>query len=385
PFAGVNGSGKHNNWSLITDTGVNLFAPSSSARDNLMFLTFFVTTIKGVHEYSDLLRASIASYNNDFRLGANEAPPAIISVYLGSQLEDVFQQIRDGQLSGSAIGGMMDFGIDTLPEFPRDAGDRNRTSPFAFTGNRFEFRAVGSGQSVAGPLVVLNTILADSIGWIADALETKLSQGEGLESASLSVLQSVMQQHGQVVFGGNGYSEEWHRMAVEERGLENLRTTADALPVLERPGIRELFERTGVLTPIELQSRFEVYAEQYILAIDVEAKLVVQIARTQVYPAAMRYVGELSEILQRQSALGLPTSTDLCGHVSSLCQSLLEASASLEEGIAHPPHGTGAHLRHAADVLVPRMNRVREVVDGLEALVDDDVWPLSSYQEMLFV
>lgn len=279
----------------------------------------------------------------------------------------------------------MHFGIDTLPEFPRDAGDRNRTSPFAFTGNRFEFRAVGSGQSVAGPLVVLNTILADSIGWVADALEARLNQGEALDRAALAVLQVVMQQHGQVIFGGNGYSEAWHRMAVEERGLENLRTTADALPVLERPAIRELFERTGVLTPVELQSRFEVYAEQYILAIDVEAKLAVQIARTQIYPAAMRYVGDLATILQRQGALGLPTSTQLCQQVSELCKELLESAASLEEAIASPPHGTEAHLRHAADVLVPGMNRVRDIVDALEGLVDDDLWPLPSYQELLFV
>jgi len=385
PFAGINGSGKHVNWSIGNATQGNLLDPGTTPHENLQFLIFCGAVIRGVHLYGPLMRAAIATASNDHRLGANEAPPAIISVYLGSQLEDIFQQIRDGQLSGSAIGGMMHFGIDTLPEFPRDAGDRNRTSPFAFTGNRFEFRAVGSGQSVAGPLVVLNTILADSIGWVADALEARLNQGEALDRAALAVLQVVMQQHGQVIFGGNGYSEAWHRMAVEERGLENLRTTADALPVLERPAIRELFERTGVLTPVELQSRFEVYAEQYILAIDVEAKLAVQIARTQIYPAAMRYVGDLATILQRQGALGLPTSTQLCQQVSELCKELLESAASLEEAIASPPHGTEAHLRHAADVLVPGMNRVRDIVDALEGLVDDDLWPLPSYQELLFV
>ena len=305
PFAGINGSGKHVNWSIGNATQGNLLDPGKTPHENLQFLMFCGAVIRGVHLYGPLLRAVIATASNDHRLGANEAPPAIISVYLGSQLEDVFNQIREGRLSGSALGGVMNFGVDTLPEFDKDAGDRNRTSPFAFTGNRFEFRAVGSNQSVAGPLVALNAILADSLGWISSELEAKLGSGYGLEEGALAVLKTLIEQHGAVVFGGNGYSDEWHRMAVEERGLENLRTTADALPVLERPAIRELFERTGVLSAVELQSRFEVYAEQYILSIDVEAKLAVQIARTQVYPAAIRYLGELAESLQLQSSLGI--------------------------------------------------------------------------------
>jgi glutamine synthetase len=385
PFAGINGSGKHVNWSIGNATQGNLLDPGQTPHENLQFLLFCGAVIRGIHLYGPLLRAVIATASNDHRLGANEAPPAIISVYLGSQLEDVFTQIREGRLSGSSIGGVMNFGVDTLPEFDKDAGDRNRTSPFAFTGNRFEFRAVGSNQSVAGPLVSLNTILADSLGWIADHLEPRLAAGESVESASLAVLQQVMQQHGNVIFGGNGYSEEWHRMAVEERGLENLRTTADALPVLARPAIRELFERTGVLTPVELQSRFEVYAEQYILAIEVEAKLAVQIARTQVYPAAMRYLGELAESLKLQSSLGMEVSPETSRQVASFCQQLMDLSGQLQTALDQAPHGTEAHLRHCADTLVPLMDQLRTSVDGLETLVDDNLWPLPSYQEMLFV
>jgi glutamine synthetase len=385
PFAGINGSGKHVNWSIGNATQGNLLDPGKTPHKNLQFLLFCGAVIRGIHLFGPLLRAVIATASNDHRLGANEAPPAIISVYLGSQLEDVFNQIRAGSLSGSAIGGVMNFGVATLPEFDKDAGDRNRTSPFAFTGNRFEFRAVGSNQSVAGPLVALNTILADSLGWMADQLEGRLASGAELEPAALAVLKEVVDQHGAVIFGGNGYSEEWHRLAVEERGLENLRTTADALPVLQRPAIRALFEHTGVLTPVELESRFEVYAEQYILAIDVEAKLAVQIARTQVYPAAMRYLGELAGSLQLQTAMGLQVSPHTQEQVASLSGQLMEVASALEAAIASPPHGTEDHLRYSADTLVPLMVALRQAVDGLEALVDDNLWPLPSYQEMLFV
>jgi glutamine synthetase len=385
PFAGINGSGKHVNWSIGNATQGNLLDPGNTPHDNLQFLLFCGAVIRGIHLYGPLLRAVIATASNDHRLGANEAPPAIISVYLGSQLEDVFRQIREGRLSGSSIGGVMNFGVETLPEFAKDPGDRNRTSPFAFTGNRFEFRAVGSGQSVAGPLVALNTILADSLSWIADQLQTRLNAGSPLDAAALAVLQDVMNQHGNVVFGGDGYSSEWHRIAVEERGLENLRTSADALPVLKRDNVRELFERTGVLTAVELESRYEVYSEQYILAIEVEAKLAVQIARTQVYPAAMRYLGELAGSLQLQSSMGLQVSPDTQQQVAAHSQALMDVAGQLQDAIDHPPHGTEAHVRHCADVLLPLMGRLRQAVDGLEALVDDNLWPLPSYQEMLFL
>ena len=384
PFAGVNGSGKHVNWSIGNSTQGNLLDPGSTPHENLQFLLFCGAVIRGVHQYGPLMRAAIATASNDHRLGANEAPPAIISVYLGSQLEDVFNQIREGRLSGSALGGVMDFGVDTLPEFDKDAGDRNRTSPFAFTGNRFEFRAVGSNQSVAGPLVALNTILADSLAWISSELEAKLGSGYGLEEGALAVLKTLIEQHGAVVFGGNGYSDEWHRMAVEERGLENLRTSADALPVLERQEIRDLFQRQGVLSAVELQSRCEVYSEQYILAIEVEARLVLRIARTQIYPVVMDFLERLARSLRDQEQLGLPPERSVASAVANLNQTLIRQCNALEQAIANPPHDGHGHLRHCADVLLPLMSGVRVAVDALEMLVDDEQWPLPTYQEMLF-
>ncbi|MCS5705188.1 glutamine synthetase III [Synechococcus sp. FGCU-3] len=385
PFAGVNGSGKHVNWSVGNATQGNLLDPGTTPHENLQFLLFCGAVIRGVHRYGPLMRAAIATASNDHRLGANEAPPAIISVYLGSQLEDVFGQIRSGKLEGSAKAALMSLGVDTLPDLNKDPGDRNRTSPFAFTGNRFEFRAVGSGQSVAGPLVVLNTILADSIQWIADQLEAQLANGSPLEEAAFAVLKQTMEEHGAVVFGGDGYSAEWHRMAVEERGLENLRTSADALPVLQRPEIRELFERTGVLSPVELESRFEVYAEQYILAIEVEAKLVLRMARTQLYPAVMEFLERLTRSLRDQQELGLAPDRSLPSQVAGMNQQLISQCAALENALHAPPHGAHAHLRHCADTLLPLMQEIRSAVDSLEALVDDSLWPLPTYQEMLFV
>jgi glutamine synthetase len=376
PFAGINGSGKHVNWSIGNATQGNLLDPGHTPHDNLQFLLFCGAVIRGIHLFGPLLRAVIATASNDHRLGANEAPPAIISVYLGSQLEDVYTQIKEGRLSGSAIGGLMQFPVQTLPEFPKDAGDRNRTSPFAFTGNRFEFRAVGSGQTVAAPLTVLNTVLADSLEWLGNQLEERLSAGLDLEAAALAVLQGVMHQHGAVVFGGNGYSEEWHRMAVEERGLENLRTSADALPVLRREAIRDLFARTAVLTPVELDSRFEVTSEQYVLAIEVEARLAAQIARTQIYPAAAGYLAKLAQA-------GL--SGAIVDGVTGLTAEVAKLSGDLLAALEHPPHGSEAHMRHCVDTLLPLMGQLRQAADGLEALVDDDLWPLPSYQEMLFV
>jgi glutamine synthetase len=385
PFAGINGSGKHVNWSVGNATQGNLLDPGSTPHENLQFLLFCGAVIRGVHLYGPLLRAVVATAGNDHRLGANEAPPAIISVYLGSQLEDVFNQIKEGDLKGSTAGGVMQLGVDTLPEFPKDPGDRNRTSPFAFTGNRFEFRAVGSNQSVAGPLVALNTILADSLGYVTDQLEQQLAAGASLPVAAASVLKTIMQEHGNVVFGGDGYSSEWHQKAVTERGLENLPTSADALLVLQRPEVRDLFAREGVLTPLELESRFEVYGEQYVLAVEVEAKLVLQIARTQIYPAVMTYLGSLANSLRYQEDLGLPPDRATAGRIASLNQELLSHANALEVALAEPPHGTAAHMRHCVDKLLPLMLSVRQAVDGLETLVDDAIWPLPSYQEMLFI
>ncbi|MFM7455431.1 MAG: glutamine synthetase III [Vulcanococcus sp.] len=385
PFAGVNGSGKHVNWSIGNSTQGNLLDPGKTPHANLQFLLFCAAVIRGVHSYGPLMRAAIATASNDHRLGANEAPPAIMSVYLGSQLEDVFNQILSGRLEGSAEAALMSLGVDTLPDLNKDPGDRNRTSPFAFTGNRFEFRAVGSSQSVAGPLVVLNTILADSLAWLCDQLEAERSTGKPLEEAAFAVLRTTMQQHGAVVFGGDGYSSEWHRMAVEERGLENLRTSADALPVLQRPEIQALFERQGVLTPVELESRYEVYMEQYILAIEVEARLALRMARTQIYPAAMEYLERIAHSLEAQAVIQADPDRSIALALSGLNQQLVRHASALEAALANPPHGTHAHLRHCSDSLLPLMADIRAAVDGLEALVDEELWPLPTYQELLFV
>lgn len=385
PFAGINGSGKHVNWSVGNSTQGNLLDPGSTPHENMQFLLFCGAVIRGIHRFGPLLRSVVATAGNDHRLGANEAPPAIISVYLGSQLEDVFNQIREGEPKSSSTAGVMQMGVDTLPEFQKDPGDRNRTSPFAFTGNRFEFRAVGSGQSVAGPLVAMNTILADSLQWLCDELERCIQGGASLQDASFAVLKQIMQENGSVVFGGDGYSEDWHHKAVHERGLENLPTCADALPVLERPEVADLFERQGVLSRVELQSRYEVYAEQYILAIEVEAKLALRMARTQIQPAVQGSLGDLSGSLMEQKSLGLPIDTSLVEQISSLNKDLQDQSVVLEQALNNPPHGSAAHMRHCAEVLLPIMLKLRQAADDLELLVDDDRWPLPTYQEMLFI
>jgi glutamine synthetase len=386
PFAGVNGSGKHVNWSVGNATQGNLLDPGDTPHDNAQFLVFCGAVIRMVHKYGPLLRAVIATASNDHRLGANEAPPAIMSVYLGSQLEDVFKQIAKGSLTGSKGKGMMNLGVDSLPQFAKDPGDRNRTSPFAFTGNRFEFRAVGSSQSVAGPLVAMNTMLADSLTWVADKLDASIGSGMTVNAAIMSVLKVIMDEHGAVVFGGNGYSAEWHKMAVEERGLLNLPTCAEALPVLKEKYIEELFSRLGVLTPVELASRFEVYAEQYINSIAVEAKLVISMAKTIIYPASMAYLSDLSDTLTKLGTLKIEVSTEPAMKIAGLQKSLLSAVGKLGDALGkHDFTGIEGHLTHSAKTLKPAMDEVRKYADLLEAEISDEKWPLPTYQEMLFM
>jgi glutamine synthetase len=386
PFAGINGSGKHVNWSVGNATQGNLLDPGDTPHANMQFLLFCGAVIRGVHKYGPLLRAVVATASNDHRLGANEAPPAIISVYLGSQLEKVFDQISQGQIGGSDAPGLMDLGVDTLPVFPKDPGDRNRTSPFAFTGNRFEFRAVGSNQSVSGPLVAMNTILADSLTWVADNLESRMKAGEDLKTAAQGVLKEIMDKHRNVIFGGNGYSPEWHKMAVEDRGLANLRTTADALPVLKADYIEELFTRMGVFTPVELESRFDVYAEQYLLAIEVEAKLVVSMAKTIIYPAAVRYLSELSLAIANAAAIGIEIDKESAQTVSNLIKLLMDGVSKLSAAIAKDDFDSiEEHMQYSAQTIRLLMDKVREYADTLEGEVADNFWPLPTYQEMLFV
>ncbi len=386
PFAGINGSGKHVNWSVGNSTQGNLLDPGSTPHDNLNFLLFCGAVIRGVHLHGPLLRAVIASAGNDHRLGANEAPPAILSVYLGSQIEGVFDQIRDGKIDGSDEGGIMDLGLSQILPFAKDPGDRNRTSPFAFTGNRFEFRAVGSEQSVTGPLVAMNTMLADSLEWIADELEAELKGGAEQTAAVITVLKKLMELHGNAVFGGDGYSAEWHKEAVEVRGLKNIPTTADALPAFKSDDVIKLFESTGVLSPRELASRFEVYAEQYILSIEVEAKLVIDLAKTSIYPAAMRYLSDLAMAGASMADMDIELDNSAAKTIASESNAMMAAVEKLADALAKEDHGSEEdHMQFCANDIRSLMDEVRGHADTLETEVADEVWPLPKYQEMLFI
>ena len=386
PFAGINGSGKHVNWSVGNATQGNLLDPGDTPHDNLNFLMFCGAVIRGVHLHGPLLRAVIASAGNDHRLGANEAPPAILSVYLGSEIEAIFEQIKEGKLDGTGEAGIMDLGLSQIIPFVKDAGDRNRTSPFAFTGNRFEFRAVGSQQSVSGPLIAMNTMLADSLNWIAGKMEAELAKGTAIPAAVVAVLKELMIDHGNVIFGGDGYSAEWHKMAVEERGLMNLPTTADALPWLQDVAVRTLFESTGVLSPVELESRYEVYAETYIKTIAVEARLVIEMAKTIIYPAAMGYLSDLAETSASVAAMGVDLDTRIAKTIVAEANTMLAAVAELEQVAAQEDFaGTNEHMQYCASEIRGLMDEVRVHADVLETVIADDKWPLPKYREMLFI
>lgn len=386
PFAGVNGSGKHVNWSVGNTTQGNLLDPGSTPHENLLFLLFCGAVIRGVHLYGPLLRAVIASASNDHRLGANEAPPAILSVYLGDQLEQVFNDIMEGKVTHSAVGGKMDLGLAQILKFERDPGDRNRTSPFAFTGNRFEFRAVGSSQSVSGPLVAMNTMLADSLNWIADELQADFDAGSTPAQAVLAVLKKLMKEHGKVIFGGDGYSAQWHEMAVKERGLKNLPTSADALPALREASAVELFKNTNVLSPIELESRFEVYAEQYLLSIAVEAKLVIDMAKTLIYPAAVSYLSVLASTTTGLAAMGVDLDQSSAATVAKEANAMMAAVRRLGSALARDDFGSiEEHMQFCAGEMRALMDEVRVHADALEVEVADELWPLPKYREMLFI
>ena len=386
PFAGINGSGKHVNWSVGNATQGNLLDPGNTPHDNLNFLLFCGAVIRGVHLHGPLLRAVIASAGNDHRLGANEAPPAILSVYLGDQLENVFQDIKDGKLATSNHGGEMELGLSQILNFKRDPGDRNRTSPFAFTGNRFEFRAVGSAQSVSGPLVAMNTMLADSLNWIADKLEAKITAGSDQADAVFEVLKELMNEHGNAVFGGDGYSSDWHKMAVEERGLKNIPTTADALPALREDSVKALFESTGVLSPVELESRYEVYAEQYVMSIEVEAKLVVDMAKTVIYPAAVTYLSDLTVTSTTLADMNIEMDNSVAATVAAEASAMMVAVGNLSSAMEKEDFASAEeHMQYCANDILGLMADVRKHADALESEVADELWPLPKYQEMLFI
>ena len=388
PFAGVNGSGKHVNFSLGNATQGNLLDPGETPHANAQFLVFCAAVIRAVHKYAGLLRAVVASAGNDHRLGANEAPPAILSIFLGEQLADVFEQIaKEGFSRTAKEKGTLVVGVDTLPELPKDAGDRNRTSPFAFTGNRFEFRAVGSHQSIAGPMVALNTIVAESLDYIATELEAAVAHDPGeLHTAIQKVLRDIITEHGSIIFNGDGYSTAWHEEA-ERRGLPNLRATIDALPVLADDEVIALFEKYGVLSRRETLSRQEVYLEQYCLTVGVEARTTVEMAKTIVMPAAIRYQGELAATCASLKAVGSTFDTTLLDTLTGLVTEVQGRIALLEAAMAadHGGETTLAHAEHCYHEILPAMLAVRETADALEGTVADDLWPLATYQEMLFI
>src|SRR5579884_1775578 len=376
PFAGINGSGKHNNWSMGTDTGKNLLEPGETPHDNLEFLFFCAAVIQAVNKHQGLLRASIASPGQDHRLGANEAPPAIMSIFLGAELEKVFGAIEQGQAGESTPGSFLGLGTPVLPPLPMHGGDRNRTSPFAFTGNKFEFRALGSSQSLSFPNTVLNTIVAQSIDELAGELEKALD-GQKLEAALPPILQRVYAENKQIIFGGDNYSPEWHEEA-ERRGLLNLRATPDALPYLVKDETTSLFSTYGVLSERELESRYEVFLEQYSTKINIEAETAASIARTMVLPAAARHVTMLR-------AAGLK---DLESECAALTADLISALQRLEEvnkAENHPEEDALEHARYTHGTLIPAMEAVRTACDALERVVADDLWPLPKYSEILFI
>ncbi len=385
PFAGVNGSGKHVNFSFGNATQGNLLDPGDTPHENAQFLVFCGAVIRAVHRYGDLLRATVASASNDHRLGANEAPPAIISVFLGEQLEDIFEQLRVGGAKSSKSKGTLEIGVDTMPKLAKDPGDRNRTSPFAFTGNRFEFRAAGSSQSITGPMVALNTIIAESLDFIASNLEAAIKAGKTLNVAVSEVLGGIIKDHGAVVFGGDGYSKEWH-VEAEKRGLPNLKTTVQALAAFQRPEVMALFEKYKVLTNRELFSRYEIYFEQYCKSVNVESKLAIVMAKTMILPSVLRYQRELAETANALKQAGVAAGTDLLQEVATLSASLERRIDALEKAASH--HGGDGLMKEAAhfcDVVLPAMKEVRDVVDTLEGWVARDRWPLPIYEDILFI
>lgn len=384
PFAGVNGSGKHVNFSLGNSQFGSLLVPGDTPHENAQFLVFCAAVIRAVHKFSGLLRVSVASATNDHRLGANEAPPAIISIFLGDQLADVFEQIAKGAATSSKGKGTMMIGVDTLPHLPTDPGDRNRTSPFAFTGNRFEFRAPGSGQTINVPMIILNTIMADSLDYMATVLEKAVQDGTEFDAAVQTLLTDIITEHGAVVFNGDGYSENW-QIEAAERGLPNLKTTLDAIPELIKPEAIEVFEKYGVFSERELESRVEVRYETYALTVAVEAKLALEIGSTVILPAALRYQTELAQNVATLKAAGVEPDLTLLQMVSEPIGALTAALATLKEGLSHHADSATEEAKHAQSALLPAMDAVRTAADTLESIVADDLWPLPTYQEMLYI
>ncbi len=389
PFAGINGSGKHNNWSMSTDTGVNLLDPSDEAHTNMEFLVFLCAVIRAVDLHADLLRASVASAANDHRLGANEAPPAIISIFLGDMLTDIVEQIEKGTPKRTLRGGSIDLGASILPAIPRDAGDRNRTSPFAFTGNKFEFRAVGSSATSAWPNTVINTAVAESLDFIAGELEKALGGKPSpakIESAVRAVLRKIIKQHKRIIFNGDNYSKEWHAEA-KRRGLPILSDTAEALPVLRHKKSAALFRKYRVLDSSEVESRAFAFVEKYNKQIQIEAEMMTQLGRQLLLPAALEYQRRVAETVHATEVAGV-----MCDglkhdleHLVERVEAFRERLAALDHACEHAAGEPFEHARYLRSKVRPLMDRLRETGDELEELVPADLWPLPSYRELLFI
>ncbi|HMN39577.1 MAG TPA: glutamine synthetase III [Phycisphaerales bacterium] len=398
PFAGINGSGKHNNWSMSTDTGVNLLDPQDETHTNSQFLVFLCAVIRAVDLNADILRASIASASNDHRLGANEAPPAIISIFLGEMLTDIIEQVEKGKTTHTIKGGKLDLGARTLPMLPRDSGDRNRTSPFAFTGNKFEFRAVGSSQTSAWPQTVLNTIVCESVDHIATHLERAVGKAPTdakLQVAVSALLRQIIKDHKRVVFNGDGYTEAWHAEAAK-RGLPNMKDTVDALPTLKGKKAIAVFKKYKVLSEPETTSRAHIFIEKFCKQVSIEGETMVQMARTQVLPAAIRHQKMLAETVAASAAAG--TDCDVAreelDRYAEMAREMREKLETLEHALEHSDAGGGghggggdpwAHARHIKAKVRPAMDALRHIVDELEGVTSADLWPMPTYREMLFI
>ena len=384
PFAGVNGSGKHNNWSLSTDTGKNLFKPGETPRQNAQFLVFLAAFIKGVDEYQDFLRCSVASAGNDHRLGANEAPPAIISIFLGDELTAVVDSIINGTNYSDPEKSLLRIGVDVLPAIPRDTTDRNRTSPVAFTGNKFEFRMLGSSQSIADPNIALNTIMAESLSQFADELE----KANDFDAALQKLVCEALTKHQRIIFNGNGYSDAWKEEAAQ-RGLSNHPTTAEALPCyIDRKNI-DLVTKHGIFTETEFLARHEIHLESYNKRINIEARTTVDMVLHQILPAALAYSSDLAEgINRKRNAMGAnvkaTTENSLVTRISNRCDTLYEKTERLFAELENVPRDLATANRYYSEVIVPGMEAVRKDADFLEKLTAKSYWPYPTYSDLLF-
>ncbi|HOJ63007.1 MAG TPA: glutamine synthetase III [Spirochaetota bacterium] len=384
PFAGVNGSGKHNNYSLGTDDGINLFDPGHTPQENLVFLASLAALLKAVDTHSDILRATAASAGNDHRLGANEAPPAIISIFLGDALTNLLEQIASGKEINYQGKSNLKIGVDTLPELPKDNTDRNRTSPLAFTGNKFEFRMVGSSFSIAGPNVALNTILAEAM----DEIATRLEKTTDKKSEVINIVREYYTKHKRIVFNGNNYSEEWVKEA-EKRGLPNKKNTPDALKSFVTEKAFNLFAKYNIFTREELKSRYDIYLEQYCKVINIEGKTAVRMVKTQYIPAVIKYQNILSENILKLKEIGVSveSQSNLLKNIGSLLDKCYKKVEEIEKSL-EKAHSTGDIEKEAIifrDEVLTGITELREYIDTLEILIPDEFWPVPTYVEMLFL